>query len=70
MNKETLILTPFANALAVLNTALMQPKDEFTRDATILRFEYTYELAWKSLKRYLAEETGSSDASKKFPYQQ
>jgi nucleotidyltransferase substrate binding protein (TIGR01987 family) len=38
---------------------LAQPKDEFVRDAVIQRFEYTYELAWKSLQRRLTEDLGS-----------
>lgn len=36
-----------------LERALGQDKNEFTRDATIQRFEYTIELTWKTLKRYL-----------------
>ncbi len=31
--------------------------DEELRDAVILRFEYTYELCWKMLKRQLEEES-------------
>lgn len=30
------------------------------RDAAIQRFEYTYELAWKMLKRHLDESEGSA----------
>jgi hypothetical protein len=33
--------------------ALGAPVDEELRDATIQRFEYTYELAWKMLERHL-----------------
>lgn len=44
-------LKPFKNAQASLEKAVAQPKDEFIRDSVIQRLEYTYELAWKTLKR-------------------
>ena len=56
MPDEKLILTPFKKALQSLKKAIEQPKNEFTRDAAIQRFEYTYELSWKMLKRYLKTE--------------
>lgn len=44
-------------AIASLNEALAEhikyPENLFVRDATIQRFEYTYELCCKMLKRYL-----------------
>ncbi len=55
-----IVLSPLKKALASLNAALQQPKDEFVRDAAIQRFEYTYELAWKMLKRHLDESEGSA----------
>lgn len=55
-----LILSPLQKALSSLKLALAQPKDEFVRDAVIQRFEYTYELSWKLLKRYLEESLGSA----------
>lgn len=42
-----------------LQTAKVRPKDEFVRDASIQRFEYTYELCIKSLRRQL---TAMSDS--------
>lgn len=33
-----------------------EPADEEVRDAVIQRFEYTYELCWKMLKRQLEQE--------------
>jgi nucleotidyltransferase substrate binding protein (TIGR01987 family) len=53
-------LTAFRAALASLRRAvarsLADPGDEEVRDSVIQRFEYTYELAWKTLRRYLASE--------------
>jgi len=36
--------------------ALAQPLDEFTRDATIQRFEFCYQLAWQMLNLRLEQE--------------
>lgn len=33
------------------------PSDEELRDAVIQRFEYTYELAWKMMKRQIEQES-------------
>lgn len=57
----SLILTPLQKAVASLELALQQPKDEFIRDAVIQRFEYTYELCWKMLRRKLIEDLGESE---------
>lgn len=43
----------FLTAVTRLEEALMQPENSFMRDATIQRFEFTYELAWKALKLWL-----------------
>ncbi|GJI92772.1 HI0074 family nucleotidyltransferase substrate-binding subunit [Duganella hordei] len=43
----------FLTAMTRLEEALAQPEDSFMRDATIQRFEFTYELAWRSLKLWL-----------------
>ena len=37
-----------------LNEYKINP-NEFVRDSCIQRFEYTYEIAWKSIKRFLEE---------------
>ena len=44
----------FDKALQRLTMALAQERNEYTQDAVIQRFEFTYELAWKALKNFLA----------------
>ncbi len=56
---DKLILTPLEKASGLLSVALQQPKTEFTRDAVIQRFEYTYELCWKFILRDMIESEGS-----------
>jgi nucleotidyltransferase substrate binding protein (TIGR01987 family) len=51
-------LTSFAKALASLEDALIEyarHPNLYVRDACIQRFEYTYEVTWKMLKRYLEQ---------------
>ena len=62
MSNGKLVLTPFEKALETLEAIILLPKDEIVRDATIQRFEYTYELAWKMIKRHLDWE-GHPDTS-------
>jgi nucleotidyltransferase substrate binding protein (TIGR01987 family) len=49
-------LESFASALRRLGAALAQPKSEWTRDAAIQRFEFTFELAWKATARAARRE--------------
>ena len=59
---EKLILEPFENALKSLEFALSSYNadgEEFTRDACVKRFEYTYELSHKMLKRHLELTTAN-----------
>jgi len=70
MAKKNIIFTPLKKAIAALKNATVQPKNEYTRDATIQRFEYTYELSWKMLKRYLAEESGTTEFNIKNLYRE
>jgi nucleotidyltransferase substrate binding protein (TIGR01987 family) len=60
---EKLILTPFQKALESLESVLAVPKDDIVRDATIHRFDYTYELARKMIKRHL-KWAGTADADR------
>ncbi len=45
-------------ALHTLGEILQQPFSVIVRDATIQRFEYTFEALWKFLKEYLKEREG------------
>lgn len=45
----------FERALARLCDALAQPESDIVRDAIIQRFEFTFEMAWRCLFRYLSE---------------
>ena len=59
-------------AIASLGEAIVlsreNPGDEIVRDAVIQRFEYTYELCWKLLKRVLEQEGFSSPAIQVLSY--
>jgi len=54
--EEPLGLVAFGSALARLGDALAQPKTEWTRDAALQRFEFTVELAWKSIVGFAQRE--------------
>jgi nucleotidyltransferase substrate binding protein (TIGR01987 family) len=70
----TLDFSSFANALASLQRVLLrsagEPRDEDLRDACIQRFEYTYELAFKMLKRQLEQELPSTDELDHQPFKE
>ena len=51
-------LANYRNAVKQLAKALKEPESEFIRDASIQRFEFTYELLWKTLKAFLEEIHG------------
>ena len=44
------------NAVKRLREAVAQPQSDLVRDAVIQRFEFTFELVWKSLKLYLERQ--------------
>jgi len=49
----------FAKAVAALDRALALPEDDITRDASIQRFDFCVELAWKVSKRWLGTDTSA-----------
>ena len=48
--KADALLHDLASALARLADALKQPENDFIRDAAIQRFEFCFELSWKSIR--------------------
>jgi nucleotidyltransferase substrate binding protein (TIGR01987 family) len=46
----------FTASLARLDEALTEKKTAITRDAAIQRFEFTVELAWKSVQKFLRDQ--------------
>jgi len=50
LKKANLLLGDLHRARLRLDAALKQPEDEFVRDAAIQRFEFCFELTWKSIQ--------------------
>ena len=46
----------FEDAFNKLKQGIIQAKDELDKDGVIQRFEFTFELLWKTLKIFLANE--------------
>lgn len=47
----------YSKALLSLEEALSLPKNDIVRDATIQRFEFCIELAWKTSKKVMGTQT-------------
>jgi nucleotidyltransferase substrate binding protein (TIGR01987 family) len=64
--------TSLGNAVRRLREGLAryerEPADEQIRDGLIQRFEFTYELSHKMLKRYLKETAASPDDIDRMPF--
>ncbi|HHT9111255.1 MAG TPA: HI0074 family nucleotidyltransferase substrate-binding subunit [Candidatus Brocadiaceae bacterium] len=58
MERLTLKYKDAVKALDTIGEILKQPFSLIVRDATIQRFEYTFEAIWKFLKEYLKEKEG------------
>lgn len=58
MSKYDLVRDDFIKVLARLEESLAQPKTDITCDSSIQRFEFTLDLAWKTVKTYLEEYRG------------
>ena len=50
-----IIIEPLEKAVLTLQDSLNQPLSVYTRDSVIQRYEYTYELSWKMIERFLLE---------------
>ena len=48
--------TDVRDSAARLAEAVAQPESDLIRDATIQRFEFTFEVVWKTLKLYLERQ--------------
>ncbi len=48
----------FSQALKRFKEALLEEKTDLIRDASIKRFEFTLDLSWKTLKKFLEEKKG------------
>lgn len=59
-----------ASLQRVLERSIAAPDDEDIRDACIQRFEYTYELAYKMLKRQLEQELPSAEELDHLPFKE
>lgn len=57
-SRYQLLREDLRRAVGKLADALAQPKSEFLRDSSIQRFEFTYELVWKTLKAWLFQNHG------------
>lgn len=68
-----LSIEPFEKAISSLEAALERhakdTRDDLVRDACIQRFEFTYELAHKMLKRYLEATSANPDEFDKLAFQ-
>ncbi len=64
--------TPLGNAVRRLHEGLArhrrEPMDEQVRDGLIQRFEFTYELSHRMLRRYLKETAASPDEVERMPF--
>ncbi len=58
MTKYNAVKTDFTTALLRLKEVLVLEKTSVIRDSAIQRFEFTLDLAWKTLKAFLEEYRG------------
>ncbi len=65
MNKLEAVTQQFEDALKRFREVLQVPKTDIVRDSAIQRFEFTLDLAWKTVKAFLEEKKGIRCASPK-----
>ena len=61
IQRSELSLNAFSKALSSLEQIVHEEKTPIVRDATIQRFEYTFELSWKTLRRYFEINNGLAE---------
>lgn len=69
MSRKKQLISDYENILGKWKEALNQPETELSRDAAILRFELSYEVAWK-LIQVLARAEGYEVNSPRQAFQQ
>jgi len=57
--KEGIVTVEFEKAVSKFQDALNQPKNEFIRDSVIQRFEFSVELAWKTVRKVMGTPTSA-----------
>ena len=65
MSKLEALLEDFKKSLERLEEVLRMEKNAVVRDSSIQRFEIAFDLAWKTLKEFLAEQHGIQCGSPK-----
>jgi len=58
MSKFEAIVKQLARAVTRLEEVLREPASDIVKDSAIQRFEFSLDLAWKTIKSYLAEQKG------------
>lgn len=70
MSKSEALINQFSQALQRLDEVLAVPENDISRDSAIQRFEFTLDLAWKSVKAFLEESKGLTCNSPKDCFRQ
>jgi len=65
MTKLDALKIQYQRAFSRFREILKKEKNEVTRDSAIKRFEFTFDLAWKTIKAFLEEKKGISISSPK-----
>jgi len=70
MTKLQALKKQYQQAVQKLEQALNYEEKEIIRDSAIKRFEFTFDLAWKTVKAYLEQEDGIKCTSPKKCFRQ